>query len=581
MRGLEAKYPALARNAPVLLMALAALASVVALLVMQSGLTFFQDEWNMVIHRQGFNADAFFLPNDVHPVPLPVAIYKLCLEVFGLTTVGPDRVISVLLYAATAVLLFAYVRKRLGDWLALFPAVILLFLGPGWNVLLWPFEMTLVGSLAAGLATLLALERDDRTGDVLACVLLVVSMACSSLGISFALAAGVDVLLKRRRRGLWRLYVPALALGLYVLWYLTYGHKVPSALSFTNVVSAPLYVAEGVSSSLSSLVGLNAATPSAEAFAHPNWGPPLLVAAVVLTAIWLRRRRAVSAQILVVLTAALSFWILGGFNFIPGREPTASRYQYIGVVFIVLIAAEIFRGVRLSSRTLTIVGGLAAIALVSNLVPLKDGLVTVEQQSELARGELAAIEIARDSVDPEFALTPEIAGTATLTPVDAGDYLEAVDEHGSPAAPLSELPSLSPGVRKQVDVVLVNALPVELLLHADEPAGQGPGPPPQAEDLPGVQVQGSCLDVAAGAAGAGLPMTLSGSISVRVDPGPAAELGIWRYGPEPALENQLESGSTSELHIPADRSDAPWHALLTGEQAMTVCTTGDDLGSSG
>ncbi|MGV1049587.1 MAG: hypothetical protein ACOYD4_13820 [Solirubrobacterales bacterium] len=581
MRGLEAKYPALSRNAPALLMALAALASVVALLVMQSGLTFFQDEWNMVIHRQGFNADAFFAPNDVHPVPLPVAIYKLCLEIFGLTTVGPDRVIAVVLYATTAVLLFLYVRKRLGGWLALFPAVILLFLGPGWNVLLWPFEMTLVGSLAAGLATLLALERDDRRGDGLACLLLVVSMSCSSLGISFALAAGVDVLLKHRRRGLWRLYVPALALVLYVIWYLAYGHKTPTALSFTNVVSAPLYVAEGVSSSLSSLVGLNAATPSAETFAHPDWGPPLLVAVVVLTVLWLRAKpRQVSAQILVVATAALSFWILGGFNFIPGREPTASRYQYIGVVFIVLIAAEAFRGVRLGGRALAIVAGLAAIALVSNLVPLKDGLVTVEQQSELARGELAAIEIARQSVDPEFALTPEIAATATLTPIDAGSYLEAVDEHGSPAAPLSELPSLGPGVRKQIDVVLVNALPVELLLHAG-PAGRNSAPAPQIAETPGVQVRGNCLELAAGAAGEGLPMTLTGSISVQVDRGPAPELGIWRYGEEPALENQLETGSTSELRIPADRSDLPWHALLTGEQAISVCTTGGDLGSSG
>lgn len=580
MRGLEAKYPALSRNAPALLMALAALASVVVLLVMQSGLTFFQDEWNMVIHRRGFNADAFFLPNDVHPVPLPVAIYKLCLAIFGMTSVAPDRVIAVLLYATTGVLLFAYVRKRLGGWLALLPAVVLLFLGPGWNVLLWPFEMTLVGSLAAGLATLLALERDDRAGDVLACVLLVVSMACSSLGISFALAAGVDVLLKRRRRGLWRLYVPALALALYVLWYLTYGHKVPSALSFSNVVATPLYVAEGVSSSLSSLVGLNAATPSAEAFAHPGWGPPLLVAAVVLVAVWLRRRRAVTAQILVVATAALSFWILGGFNFIPGREPTASRYQYIGVVFVVLIAAEIFRGVRLSGRALAIVAGLSAIALLSNLVPLKDGLVTVEQQSELARGELAAIEIARDSVDPQFSLAPEIAGTATLTPVDAGSYLAAVDADGSPAASLESLPSLSPAVRKQIDVVLVNALPVELLLHAEHLARHSSGPPPQVEAA-GVKARGSCLEVSPGAAAAGLSMTLAGSTSLRVEPGPAASFGIWRYGEEPALENSLETGSTSLLRIPADRSGVPWQARLTGAQAMTVCTAGGDLGSSG
>lgn len=573
MRGLEAKYPALTRNAPALLMALAAIASVVVLLVIQSGLTFLQDEWNMVIHRQGFNADAFFDPNDVHPVPLVVAIYKLCLAIFGMSSVGPERVIAVLLYATTAVLLFLYARKRVGGWLALFPAVILLFLGPGQNVLLWPFEMTLVGSLAAGLATLLALERDDTRGDVLACILLVVAMSCSSLGISFALAAGVDVLLKRKRRGLWRLYVPALALALYLLWYLTYGHKVPSALSFSNVVAAPLYVAEGVSSSLSSLAGLNTATPSAESFAHADWGPPLLVAVVVLVALWLRRGHRVSTQILVVATAALSFWILGGFNFIPGREPTASRYQYIGVVFIVLVLAEIFRGVRISPRATLVLAGLTAIVLVSNLVPLKDGLKMMEQQSELARGELAAIELAEDGIDPAFALTPEIAGTATLTPIDAGSYLEAVREHGSPAAKLDELPSLEAGARKQVDVVLIHALPVEIEPDARDLEGSATGPPPFTPPAPGVSTNGSCLRVGAGAAAAGLGITLQGgSTSFEVGPGPAATLGLWRYGAEPAAEEKLKSGATTLLKIPSDASGVAWQTRVTGPGAITACS---------
>src|SRR5215475_2007765 len=112
MGGLQARYPALTRNAPAILMGLAAVVSVIVLLVLQSGLTFFQDEWNMVIHRTGFNGPAFFDPNDVHPVPLPVAIYKLSLAIFGMSTVGPDRVVAVLLYALTGVLLFVYVRRR-------------------------------------------------------------------------------------------------------------------------------------------------------------------------------------------------------------------------------------------------------------------------------------------------------------------------------------------------------------------------------------------------------------------------------------------------------------------------------------
>jgi hypothetical protein len=573
MGGLQARYPALTRNAPAILMGVAAFASVVLLLVLESGWTFFQDEWNMVIHRTGFNAPAFFDPNDVHPVPIVVGVYKLCLAVFGMSSVGPERVISVLLYALTAILLFVYVRRRLGGWLALFGAVILLFLGPGANVLLWPFEMSLVGSLCAGIGALLALERDDRRGDVLACFLVVVAMGCSSLGVSFALAAGVDVLLKWRRRGLWRLWIPAIPLALYLLWYATYGHKSPSALSLDNVIGAPLYVAEGISSSLTSMVGLSGG----------SWGPTLLIAVLGLVIVWLvRGKPQITGQILVVGVVALSFWVLSAFNFIPGREATASRYQYLGVALLLLVAAEVFRGFRPGRRTVGVLAIATAVILVSNLVPLKNEVKVLEQQSELARGETEALEIARGDVEPTFVLAPQIAGTASLVPVDARSYFDAVDAHGSPAASEEDLAALEPGVRKFVDIILVNALPLSFEeVEGGAEAGSG-GPVPVTEpEAAGVTATGSCVKIAPGAAAAGLPITLQGSTSIEVEAGEAAQFGLWRFASEPALNNQIEGGTTSVLSIPHDHSDRPWQSLLTVPQGATVCTEEEGGGSGG
>lgn len=566
--------PSLARNAPVLLLGLAAISSAILLLALQSGMTFFQDEWHFVIHRRGFNADAFFLPNDVHPVPLPAAVYKLSLALFGMTSVAPDRVIAVLVYTVTAILLFAYVRRRLGDWLALFPAVILLFLGPAWNVLLWPFEMTLAGSVAAGLAMLLALDRNDRAGDVAACALAVVSMACSSLGISFAIAAGVDILLRWRERGLLaRLYVPALPLALYSLWYLTYGHKVPSALSFFNVARTPLYVADAIASSIGALVGLSTFAVGMEGAGEPEWGRPILVAIVALTAIWLYRKGRVSPQIWVVVAAAAAFWVLGGFNFIPGREPTASRYQYIGAVFVVLIVAEIFKGVRLGNRAILALLGLTGVVVLSNLAPLRDGRTFVKQQSDLARAELAAIEIARDTVRPDFVLTPEIAGTATLIPIDAGSYLSAVDTDGSPAADKAELPRASEAVRQQVDVVLAHALPVTVSPLRGKPRPIAGAHPPTAEEVKGVTTRGSCVMIASGAAREGIPLVLAGSTTIEVAAGKPVNLALRRYAGEFALPGGiLSGGSTSLLSVPPDRSSLAWQITLTGAQAVAACT---------
>ena len=54
---------------------------------------------------------------------------------------------------------------------------------------------------------LLALEREDRFGDRLACLALAVSLGFSSLGLSFVCAAAVEVFLQRRSRGWRRAYI--------------------------------------------------------------------------------------------------------------------------------------------------------------------------------------------------------------------------------------------------------------------------------------------------------------------------------------------------------------------------------------
>jgi hypothetical protein len=84
-----------------------------------------------------------------------------------------------------AVLLFVYVRRRLGPWPAVMAAALLLFVGPAWQDILWPFEIGFVGSALFGLAMLLALDRGDRRGDLAACAFLAISAGFSSLGLSF------------------------------------------------------------------------------------------------------------------------------------------------------------------------------------------------------------------------------------------------------------------------------------------------------------------------------------------------------------------------------------------------------------
>ncbi len=412
------------RNAPAALLGLAMAASVALLLVLTREMTFIQDTWEFLMNRRDFTVDALLLPHNEHIVVIPVAIEQILLRVFGMSDARPEYVLLALSLAVVALLLFFYVKRRVGPWLALFAAVLLLFLGPAWEVLLWPFEISFAGSVLFGLAMLLALDREDRNGDIAACAFLALSFGFSSLGIPFAVAAAVDVFQKRHSRGLGRAYVVAVPVVLYAAWYLGWGHDAETHVSLRNVLASPRFVFESMAVAVGSVFGLGT-TPFGGS-TDPVWGRAILVALVVVFAYRQVRKPGFSPGFWPVAAAAATNWFLTAFNQIPGRDPTSSRYQYMGGVLVLLLLANLLQGVRFGRRALIAVGGLTVAAVAVNLVVLRDGRDALEQQSVLTKSDLGAIEIAKRTVDPEFSLNTEVAGTTTLVDVQAAKYLPAV-----------------------------------------------------------------------------------------------------------------------------------------------------------
>ena len=80
----------------------------------------------------------------------------------------------------------------------------------------------------------------------------------------------------------------------------------------------------------------------------------MLVIAIALTAWWLWRKGRPTRWLLTVAAAGGAFWFLTALNanVLLLRTPTASRYQYPGAVFVLLIAAELLRGIRVGTRAL-------------------------------------------------------------------------------------------------------------------------------------------------------------------------------------------------------------------------------------
>jgi hypothetical protein len=535
---------------PLLLVAM--LASGVLIVVLASKISFLLDDWTYILYRRDFSLDAFMNPANEHLVIGPVAVFKLLLPTFGMDSTLPYRLLTTALFLLGAWFLFVWIRRRLGEWPALIATIPILFLGAAFDDFLWFIaSISFAGSMTCGLGMLLALDRRDRLGDKLACAWLVGSLLFASLWLAFAIGAAVDIFLRRGQRD-WRrrAYIVLIPVVLYALWWLGWGHTAESAFSLRNLATTPLFVLDSFGAAIASLFGL--ATP-VEGIASPgglDWGRPLAVLLGSL-AIWrLYEFKRIPRSLWVVLAILLAFWVLGGVALKPGRAAWVSRYQYPGAALMLLVAVDLLRGVRLERRLLATALVVVVAAVASNVHFLISSQESYEATTALERADLAALEIARDRVDPRFVLEEDIADTGYVA-VDAKSYLSARDAYGSPAYSEAELARAPAEARVPADKVLAAALELELTPSA--------APPPSAP----------CRT-----ARAPTTVTLSQSGAFfNLGGGASVELNLGRFADDlPVALGSLERG-WSELTIPSDRSPRPWRAWLDGSGAVVICET--------
>jgi hypothetical protein len=541
------------RNLAVLALIVALAASGAYLLVLQSHLTFFADDWRFLLERRGSSPAAFLDPHNDHIAVLPVAVYKGILVVFGMASALPFQIFATGVFLLSAAALFLYLRRCVGDWLALIGATLILFLGAAWVDLLWSFQIGLSGSLATGIFALLVLQRDDPRGDRIACALLTVSTAFSELGVSFAVAALVSVALSpapRRRR----LYVAAVPLVLYVVWYLGWGHEGPRGFTWHNVLVSPKYVFEAISQAIASVLGL--ATPLTGNGAQPVgliWGEILLVVLLAVSVWRVRRLGGISRGLATALALGGSFWLFAALNAYLGvRLPTNGRYQYPGGVFVLMIAAELARGYRPDRRVLAIGAVITLAAVVSGVLFLDKGYRMRKTASEIERARLAALEIARPRLSPDTTMNLDL-----ITQVKAGDYFSAIDEFGSPALSESELASSDEVERQAADGALASLLGITLA--PARPGGQGSNR------------NSACLTVRGSPTGRASEPLQPGTYTLATR-GLPAEVHLTRFAVQaPVALGTIGPGQVAGLDLPRDESTRPWRLTVVGAGPVSVC----------
>ena len=524
------------------------------LLYLGRSTSFYFDEWDWIQGRRAWDLDALLLPHNEHLSLAPVLVFKALFSTVGIDSYVPYRVAGLALHCGVVVLLFTYARRRVGDVLALAAAATVLFLGTAWPDVLWPFQIGFLGSLAAGIGALLALDREDRRGDITAAVLLAVALASSSLGIPLLFAFALEVLGRPDRRARW--WVIAAPAVLYGAWYLGYGGSSSSATS-DNLFGSPSYVAEAAAGAAGALFSLGR-----------DWGRTLAVGLVVALLLSLHRRGHASWRLIALIAAPLGFWFLTAVARGQLGEPASPRYLYPGVVFLLLIAVEAGAGVRLARGALAIGAVFLAGALLGNVGAMREGAGFLRDESTSVDGALAALPLVAKRVGADFQPDPDSAPQ-----IRSGPYLAAVRDLGSPAPGPRALPGMYERARAQADEVLRRGLSPRPTPSEAAPAGTAPKV--DFVQSASAQAKGACQTLAS-QGGAALADVVVPPEGLLLRPQGAFTVSLRRfsdvYGDKPVAT--VPAGGQVLLQLPPDASPVPWHARLAFGGAVRACARG-------
>jgi hypothetical protein len=532
------------------------------------GTTVWFDEWLWLLHRRPDTLGSFLDTHNGHLSLIPVAIYKLLWATAGIRNYAPYRLLVIVAHLVTCVLLFVYARRRVGPFLAPLAAGLLLLFGPGWENLLWPFQITWLLSLGAGLGALLALDRGDRTGDVIACVLLAVSLASSGIGVPVLLGVAVELALARRRlRDAWIVAVPLL---LYALWSIGYQH---TTFQRHAIVAAPNFVYNAASATLSALAGLGGSTGQDGPGTLMTWGPMLLIVALAALGWRLARIGRLEPRVGALATMALSFWLLTALNRSFISTPFASRYLYVGALFVLLLAIELMRGVALTRWAGWGVGIAAVAAILSNVGALRDAARLLRDNGQTTSADLGALEIARP-VMPAGYLAQQIPGYPFVM-LPAAAYFAAERSVGTPAATPAQIATDPETARTAVDTELIHIH--RLALVATGPRlTLGQAPAVDALRAGTTAIRGACAGFAADrvipvGATAALAVTVPASGLALQAIGAPAVVGVRRFADTFQALGTLAPGGRVTLAARMDRSPRPWHVQIVSSGRVLAC----------
>ncbi|MFT5202467.1 MAG: hypothetical protein ACI9C1_001856 [Candidatus Aldehydirespiratoraceae bacterium] len=194
------------------------------LLVWGDGQWFGSDEWSFIANRKLPSGAGLFGNHNGHWVTIPLVLYRVNYELFGLHSYVPYQILVILSHLTIAGLMHMLMRRAgVRAWIATGLLVAFVFLGAGWGNILFAFQITLNGSVIAGLAQFVLADHKGAWSrrDTLGVSIAVLGLMTSAVMPALSVGVGAFVLLNRG----WRVAAahtvpPAVVFG---LWWMAYG----------------------------------------------------------------------------------------------------------------------------------------------------------------------------------------------------------------------------------------------------------------------------------------------------------------------------------------------------------------------
>jgi hypothetical protein len=384
---------------------------------------------------------------------------------------------------------------------------------------------------------------------------------CSSVGLVFVAALGVELAVDRaRRRYLLALIVPVAA---FLAWFLVYDtgrfrnapgvsesllHG-PSGWDF--IAGLRDFVASGLEASVSGLFGL------------PGIASPLLLAVIAgaIALHWLRREAFEGWE--VGMVAGLLFWFtLAGLGRVQYGAAYAaqSRYVYVAAVFLLPLIAGVIRD--LPWRELWRPGFAVGLALVAaaNVVQLRTVAMSQTTFMRYEVAELQTVELFRQAPDLSRG---HFIDDSVMHLFLAGDYLDATRELGSPVPPMA-VDGLRQLSHTAVDTVMRNLFGPAITTSANV-GGSAGGQPCRKVD----STSGATIDFRA-----------PGGEALMLRPGKDGEAYIYLGfldppGAEAVQKVRFQAGTPSWIRLPDTGRPMEWQLRVTTDQVGTVEVCGN------